>query len=94
MIIPPRYYISFIESEFMAGGVNEIRLANAFYLTILGLILFAGVYKKTQIRLEASCPSVERGQKSLISGRGISSAPISWPGRWTVPGSGIRRRRR
>jgi ABC-2 type transport system permease protein len=70
MIIPPRYYISFIESEFMAGGVNEIRLANAFYLTILGLILFAGVYKKTQIRLEASCPSVERGQKSLISGRG------------------------
>ena len=51
MIIPPRYYISFIESEFMAGGVNEIRLANAFYLTLLGLILFAGVYKKTQMRL-------------------------------------------
>ena len=51
MIIPPRYYISFIESEFMAGGVNEIRLANAFYLTILGLLLFAGVYKKTQMRL-------------------------------------------
>ena len=52
MIIPPRYYISFIESEFMAGGVNEIRLANAFYLTLLGLLLFAGVYKKTQMRLE------------------------------------------
>ena len=51
MIIPPRYYVSFIESEFMAGGVNEIRLANAFYLTVLGLILFAGVYKKTQMRL-------------------------------------------
>ncbi|MEE3349422.1 MAG: ABC transporter permease [Candidatus Gastranaerophilaceae bacterium] len=51
MIIPPRYYISFIESEFMAGGVNEIRLANAFYLTLLGLLLFAGVYKKTQMRL-------------------------------------------
>ena len=54
MIIPPRYYISFIESEFMAGGVNEIRLANAFYLTLLGLLLFAGVYKKTQMRLEKS----------------------------------------
>ena len=54
MIIPPRYYISFIESEFMAGGVNEIRLANAFYLTLLGLILFAGVYKKTQMRLETA----------------------------------------
>ena len=54
MIIPPRYYIAFIESEFMAGGVNEIRLANAFFLTVLGLLLFAGVYKKTQMRLEAS----------------------------------------
>ena len=52
MIIPPRYYISFIESEFMAGGVDEIRLANTFYLTLLGLLLFAGVYKKTQMRLE------------------------------------------
>ena len=70
MIIPPRYYISFIESEFMAGGVNEIRLANAFYLTLLGLLLFAGVYKKTQMRLEASCPPLEGGPKSLISRRG------------------------
>ena len=52
MIIPPRYYISFIESEFMAGGVNEIRLANACYLTVLGLLLFVGIYKKTQMRLE------------------------------------------
>ncbi len=70
MIIPPRYYVSFIESEFMAGGVNEIRLANAFYLTVLGLLLFAGVYKKTQMRLEASCPPLEGGPKSLISRRG------------------------
>ncbi|MBO6180345.1 ABC transporter permease [bacterium] len=70
MIIPPRYYISFIESEFMAGGVNEIRLANAFYLTLLGLILFVGVYKKTQMRLEASCLPLEGGPKSLISRRG------------------------
>ena len=51
-IIPPRYYIAFIESEFMAGGVPEIRLANAFYLTVLGLILFGAVYRKTQMRLE------------------------------------------
>lgn len=70
MIIPPRYYISFIESEFMAGGVNEIRLANAFYLTLLGLLLFAGVYKKTQMRLEASCSSIKEEPKSLISRRG------------------------
>ena len=51
-VIPPRYYIAFIESEFMAGGVNEIRVENAFYLTVLGLILFVAVYKKTQMRLE------------------------------------------
>ena len=69
MIIPPRYYISFIESEFMAGGVNEIRLANAFYLTLLGLLLFAGVYKKTQMRLETSCSPLAGGPKSLISRR-------------------------
>ena len=64
MIIPPRYYISFIESEFMTGGVNEIRLANAFYLTVLGLILFVAVYKKTQMRLEgvSSRPVRERAR--------------------------------
>ena len=52
-ILPPRYFITFIESEFMAGGVNSIRLVNAFFLTILGLILFALVYKSTDMRLES-----------------------------------------
>ena len=51
-LLPPRYYISFIESEFMSGGVNEIRISNAFYLSVLGLILFIAVYRKTQTRLE------------------------------------------
>ena len=51
-ILPPRYYVSFIESEFMAGTVPEIVIANAIYLTILGLILFAAVYKNTLTRLE------------------------------------------
>lgn len=51
-ILPPRYYVSFIESEFMAGTVPEIVIANAIYLTILGLILFAAVYKNTSTRLE------------------------------------------
>ena len=79
-IIPPRYYISFIESEFMAGGVNEIRLANAFYLTVLGLILFTGFYKKTQMRLERP---VSRGRersgvpfnasRSRMVGRGVDN---------------------
>lgn len=51
MILPPRYFITFIESEFMAGGVNSIRLVNAFFLTILGLLLFIVVYNSTDMRL-------------------------------------------
>lgn len=50
-ILPPRYFITFIESEFMAGGVNSVRLVNAFFLAILGLLLFALVYKSTDMRL-------------------------------------------
>lgn len=51
-VLPPRYYVSFIESEFMAGGVTSIRLENAIYLTILGLLFFAAVCKNTSMRLE------------------------------------------
>lgn len=50
-ILPPRYFITFIESEFMAGGINSVRLINAFFLAILGLLLFALVYKSTDMRL-------------------------------------------
>ena len=50
-ILPPRYYITFIESEFMAGTVWEIVIINSLFLTILGLLLFAIVYKKTDMRL-------------------------------------------
>ena len=53
-ILPPRYYVSFVESEFMAGGVNSIRLENGIYLTLLGLLFFAAVYKNTSLRLEKS----------------------------------------
>ena len=60
-IIPPRYYVSFVESEFMAGGVNSIRLENAIFLAILGLLFFIAVYKNTSIRLEKVTP--QRGTK-------------------------------
>ena len=60
-IIPPRYYVSFLESEFMAGGVNSIRLENAIFLAILGLLFFIAVYKNTSIRLEKVTP--QRGTK-------------------------------
>ena len=55
-ILPPRYYVSFVESEFMTGGVNSIRLENGIYLTILGLLFFAAVYKNTSMRLEKHLP--------------------------------------
>ena len=51
-ILPPRYYITFIESEFMAGTVWEIVIINSLFLTILGSILFAAVYKNTDMRLD------------------------------------------
>ena len=51
MVLPPRYFITFIESEFMAGTVWEVVIINSIFLTILGLILFAAVYKNTEMRL-------------------------------------------
>lgn len=50
-ILPPRYFITFIESEFMAGTVWEIVIINSIFLTVLGLILFIAVYKNTDMRL-------------------------------------------
>ena len=53
-IIPPRYYVSFIESEFMAGTIPEIVIANAVFLTILGCLLFIAVYTNTSTRLDGN----------------------------------------
>lgn len=50
-IMPPRYFITFIESEFMAGTVWSIVITNSIFLTILGLFLFVMVYKSTDMRL-------------------------------------------
>lgn len=52
MILPPRYYVTFIESEFLAGTIKEIVLINTIFLSILAIALFALVYKKTSVRLE------------------------------------------
>lgn len=51
-ILPPRYYVSFIESEFMAGTIWEIVIENAIYLSIIGILLFIAVYRNTAMRLE------------------------------------------
>ncbi len=51
-ILPPRYFITFIESEFMTGTVFEIVLINSIFLTLLGALLFVAVYKSTDMRLK------------------------------------------
>lgn len=51
MVLPPRYFMTFIESEFMAGTVWEVVWFNSVFLVILGLFLFMLVYKSTEMRL-------------------------------------------
>lgn len=51
MILPPRYFMTFLESEFMAGTVWEVVFINSVFLIILDGLLFAAVYKSTDMRL-------------------------------------------
>ena len=51
-ILPPRYFITFIQSEFMAGTILKIVLINSVFLVVLGILLFFAVYKNINLRLE------------------------------------------
>ncbi len=51
-IMPPRYFVYFIQSEFMAGTVLEITVESSIFLLIIGLFLFGAVYKNTAMRLD------------------------------------------
>lgn len=51
-IIPSKYFVACLESEFMAGTVPEIVIPNCIFLTIYGLILFIVIYSKTNMKLE------------------------------------------
>jgi len=51
-ILPPRYFIVFMQSEFMAGTIKKIVLLNSCYLAILGTFLFFMVYRNINLRLE------------------------------------------
>lgn len=51
-VFPPTYFVSCIQSEFMAGTVWEIVILNSLYLLILGLVLSNVVYQNTSTRLE------------------------------------------
>ena len=52
LILPPRYFITFIQSEFMAGTIPKIVIINSLYLGVLALVLFFVVYKNIELRLE------------------------------------------
>ena len=51
-LMPSRYFVSCIQSEFMTGTVPEIVIPNCIFMGILGLIFFVAVYEKTQMKLE------------------------------------------
>lgn len=51
MVLPPRYFMTFIESEFMAGTVWEVVFINSIFLIVLGVLLFTVVYNNTEMRL-------------------------------------------
>lgn len=51
-IIPTRYFVSFIQSEFMAGTIPEIVLINSVFLVILGSTMSFIVYKNIKMRLD------------------------------------------
>lgn len=51
-LLPPRYFSTFILSEFLAGTVPELVLLNSIFLTFIGIVLFSIVYYLTPSRLE------------------------------------------
>ncbi len=51
-ILPPRYFIIFIQSEFMAGTIPKIVVINSIFLSILGIALFFIVLNNINLRLE------------------------------------------
>ncbi len=51
IIIPARYYVSTIQTQFLAGNVLSITLKNTFYLIIFFIISTFILYKKINLRL-------------------------------------------
>ena len=52
ILIPARYFVSMIQTEFLTGTVWEIVIPNSIYLAVFGLVLFCAVYLCTQMRLD------------------------------------------
>lgn len=52
LVLPPRYFVTLIQNEFMCGTIWEIVLKNSLFLAILGGILFVAVYKNIPQKLD------------------------------------------
>src|SRR5574344_755354 len=50
--IPARYFVMIIQSEFMAGTVNEILIPNCIFLAELGFLLFCMVYDSIKMKVD------------------------------------------
>lgn len=51
-LLPPRYFATFIESEFLAGTIPSLVIINSVFLTTLSMALFGLVYYLTPRRLD------------------------------------------
>ncbi len=52
LLIPARYFVALIQTEFLTGTVWEIIIPNSLYLALFGAVLFFAVYKITKMRLD------------------------------------------
>ncbi len=50
--IPARYFVAFVESEFLAGSIPMIIFVNSLFLGLLAILLFILIYRKTSVRLD------------------------------------------
>ncbi len=51
-VLPPRYYVSSLQTLFLAGDVPEVLVPNTLILCFAGTVLFALLLKSTRTRLE------------------------------------------
>lgn len=52
MILPPRYFVTLIQNEFLCGTIWKIVIENSLFLAVLGSLLFVTVYKSIPQKLD------------------------------------------
>ena len=51
-VIPARYYVAILQTLFLTGDIYEVIIPNLIYMSVLGSIFFALVFKITRKRLD------------------------------------------